>query len=113
MNLEFLSYIPTPGEKSLGIASIRYMGKIMLRYRILPRKDGQGYFPASSSLKIKDDFTGADKYIESFMIDSRSDNDEILRFVMSNVNKEMGKTSVIAPNATVPNSVFKDDEIPF
>lgn len=85
-NLEFLNYIPTPGEKYIGIATVKLYGKIILRYKIVPTKDGSGHFPAPASYKV------GDEYAHAFTLDSMSENDELKKLIMSNVKQALQKT---------------------
>ena len=91
-DMEFIKYEATPTEKHLGIATIKLYGKIVLRYKIVPTKDGTGYFPASASYKVTKD--GEEFYLPAFVIDSRSEEEEISRFVRQEVKKQMKVTSV-------------------
>lgn len=83
---EFLSYIPTPGEKHLGIATVRIYGKIICRYKIVPTKDGSSYFPAAPSVKIGD---GEQPYKSAFELDSRSEHEELTDIVKKGVKQAM------------------------
>jgi len=104
--LQFLGFEPTPGEKHLGIATVRVNGDFVfvLRFKIVSKKDGSGHFPTVASYKMS---RGAgDEYEPSFMLDSRSDNEMINKFVMSNVHKSMnvGRNAVAQPQEQlVPN----------
>lgn len=94
-NFEFRGYRPTPGEKHAGIAEVKAWGKIILRYKIIPKKDGNGFFPATASLKINE--SGQDVYASAFTIDSNSDREECESVIMSNVRRVMqGPQNVIA-----------------
>lgn len=88
---EFLSYTPTPQEKHIGIATVKIYDKIILRYKIIPNKDGSGFFAVSSSLKISDD--QGERYLSSFMLDSNSENEELVAIVRANVKKQIQETS--------------------
>lgn len=80
---DFVSFTPTPGEKYTGIAEIKIYGQInvVLRYKVVPKKDGSGHFPTCASYKMVGRSPG-EEYDECFMIDSRSDNDAINKCVM-------------------------------
>ncbi len=43
-NFEFLSYEAVQNEKFLGVCTLRAWGKIILRYKIIPGKEGRGFF---------------------------------------------------------------------
>ena len=87
MEIQFLGYKPTPGEKHLGIAAIRLSGLIDLRYRIIEGKDGQGFYPVVASYKVNE--YGQDVYQPAFMIDSRSLHETILNCIKEGVKKAM------------------------
>jgi hypothetical protein len=104
---EFLNIVATPNEKHAGIATIRVNRSIVLRFKIVPKKDGSGYFPTCASYKVPDG-TGSDKYVEAFMLDSRSENDDVISLVMSNFKKWQTNKSVFTKKEDV-----QDEEIPF
>lgn len=83
---EFLNYTPTPGEKHLGIATVRIYGKIICRYKIVPTKDGSGFFPAAPSVKIGE---GEQPYKSAFELDSRSEYEELTEIVKKHVRQAM------------------------
>lgn len=80
---DFMGFIPTPGEKHVGIAEVRVNGgvTIVLRYKIVAKKDGTGFFPTCASYKMPNRHAG-EEYDECFMIDSRSENDAINKCIM-------------------------------
>ena len=82
MDMEFLHYIPTPGEKQLGIASVNY-GSLLLRFRINAGKDGTGFYASPSAHKI------GDKYYDSFEIDSRREHEKLMKLIRDNVTALM------------------------
>jgi len=86
MNIQFLGYTPTPNEKHLGIASVKIHG-IILKYKIVPTKDGKGSFPCAPSYKITDE--QGERYVSAFMLDSVSENEEIITIIKQNVRKYM------------------------
>lgn len=84
---QFVGFEPTPGEKFAGIATVRVYGPIVivLRYKIVLKKDGSNYFPSCASYKMPGREPG-EEYDECFMLDSRSDNDAMIKFIMHNFN---------------------------
>lgn len=83
---EFVDYTSTPTEKHYGIVRIKAFNKIILRYKIMPKKDGSGYFPVCASYKIP--IPGADDtYVSAFMLDSNSDKEELENLIRANVKK--------------------------
>lgn len=91
-NIKFKRYIATPGEKHLGIAEVYYKD-ILLRYKVIPGKEG-GWYLQPSSHKIND--FGEDRYVPSFMIDSRTADEEVLACVRSNVKSFIAIDSPIS-----------------
>ena len=83
-NYEFLNFVATPNEKHLGIATMRLWGKIILRYKIVPKKE-KGQFPSAASYKVVDE--QGDRYIAAFSLDSNMDKDECESIMMANVNR--------------------------
>ena len=101
-NLEFLSFISTPGEKYIGIATVKLYGKIILRYKIVPTKEGSTYFPAPASYKA------GEEYVHAFMLDSHSENEELKKLIMHNV-----KLALQAKQPTVKPQSQEYGELPF
>lgn len=106
-NFEFVKYEATPGEKHLGIATVKAYGRIVLRYKIVPNKDGSGFFPAAASYKLPS-HGGEDAYISAFLLDSRSEEEELNAMIRASVKEAIKRQ---APS----NSVFASasDEVPF
>ena len=100
MTFEFLNYIPTPGEKHIGIAKIKAFGKIILRYKLVSRKDGQGFFPMPASYKMPS-ADGQDNYVSAFMLDSNSDKEDVEELIRLNVRKYMGATAITPPEQSL------------
>lgn len=97
-DFEFINYLETPDEKYfMGIACVRLYGKIVLKYKIVERKDGSSFFIAPPSYRLplpnSEDF----KYIDAFMIDSRMEHEELQDFIRSHVDKHMNSHSVNQP----------------
>lgn len=101
-NLEFLSFISTPGEKYIGIATVKLYGKVILRYKIVPIKDGSGHFPAPASYKAGDD------YVHAFMLDSISETEELKKIIMHNV-----KLALQAKEPSVKTQAQQFGDLPF
>ena len=80
---EFVSFDKTPEDKHIGIASVKAYGKILLRYKVIPTKEGNGYFisPFRARLVIDEQ----ENYIPAFIIDSKIDDEEINTLVRSNI----------------------------
>lgn len=110
-NYEFISYEPTPNDDlQRGIATI-LMNDLLIRYRHMQKKDGNGDYFASPSVSIKDS-AGNRQYKDGIEIDSRSKQELLMRFIRENVNKHINR-----PQPNAPASVFaetpKSDEVPF
>jgi hypothetical protein len=84
-SMEFLKYEQTPGEKHLGVATIRLWKKIILRYKIVLNKDGSGFFPASASLKLAATSDRSETYCPSFMLDSSYEAQTVADFIKFHV----------------------------
>jgi hypothetical protein len=98
-NAEFLRYEPTPGERHLGIATIRLYSKIVLRYKIVPTKDGAGFFPAPASYKIPAINGEEERYISAFTLDSQCEKEELDSFIKAHVKSHLGKPLAQSQNA--------------
>ena len=81
--VEFLTFDETPAEKYLGVASIRFFGQIILRYKVQRTKDGSGVFIAAPSFK-KVDETG-EHWCQWFMLDSMSQNETVTNLIKTKV----------------------------
>jgi len=77
IKFQFVKLDLTPGEKYLAIATVKYLDKIYLRFKIIPKKDGSDFFIASPAMKIDD------KYVDGFSLDSSSDNAECKDLIKS------------------------------
>lgn len=98
---QFVNYIPTPGEKQLGIATINY-GSVLLRFRINAGKDGTGFYITPSAHKL------GERYFDSFEIDSKREHTRVMNLIRDNVNKLINQPKEMPLSA----SAF-DGELPF
>lgn len=105
MDLQFLKYIPTPGEKAVGIAVIRMDRKFIFRFRILPSEQG-GYWITTAAMKTGV-YNGKDKYEDAFQFDSTYEKDEVHAFVLQHVEAAMQQNnpSVFHSSAQQPRPV--------
>lgn len=112
---KFMSYIATPSEKHLGIATVCFHDKIILRFKVIPNKEGQGFFFGTSAFKISKEGE-EDRYIESFIIDSRFENENLQEFLRSNVKREMQNSSAVS-NRKIQNPFIQnksqEEQVPF
>lgn len=88
---EFLKYIPTPGEKHLGVAVVRFERRFIFRFKILPTEAG-GLWATSGSLKTGS-FNGKDKYENCFELDSSYDSDSLKAYVVENVQVYLNRAA--------------------
>jgi hypothetical protein len=108
---EFLSYIETPAEKYLGVASLKCWGKIVLRFKIVATKDGKGTFPACASYKIIDE--SGERYIPAFIVDSRSEQEEIEHVIRNGVKRTLSGNVPHTTNVAMSASIQDDGDVPF
>lgn len=97
-NIEFLKYEETPGEKHFGIATVRLYGKVVLRYKIVPNRDGTGFFPCAASYKMPAAGGEPERYVPSFILDSNSEKDEVEGIIKAHVKHHMTKHSTQQQN---------------
>ena len=107
--IEFIKFEDTPSEKYLGIATVKLYGKIILRYKIVPTKDGTGVFPTSASYKVSRE--GADYYLPAFIVDSRAEEEEIKSVILRGVRAARNPISVHA--VSLKSGTVNDEVIPF
>ena len=84
MDITFMNYIPTPGEKHLGIATVNYKNMILLRFKVTAGRDGKGTFIACASHKVGSGM-GSDAYTPSFVLDSRIEHEQVLKLIRENI----------------------------
>jgi hypothetical protein len=105
---EFIKYIPTPTESYMGIAELFVCGKFTILFKIVKRKDGTSFFPASTSIKMKDP-QGQDAYLHAFEIDSTREKESLNSFIIQNVNKALGhKSESVLQDQGVKNLISAD-----
>lgn len=90
-NIEFISFIPTPGEKALGIASILYNG-LILRFKIIQSEKG-GLFVQALSCKVKDPISGEEKWLKAVTIDSNAEHERVDAFIRHHAKIAINSTS--------------------
>lgn len=87
-DFEFLHYLPTPQEQYFrGVATIRAYGKVIIKYKVINRKDGNGFFIAAPNYKLPVGENGAPKYVDAIMFDSKLENDELQELLRNEVSK--------------------------
>ena len=103
MNFQFIDYIPVQNEKHMGIAVVKAFNAIVLRYKIIMRKDGKGFFPGAPCYKI------GDSWIPALDIDSKQLSDEVAGLIRSEVDKRL-------KGQKVPHKIYSEeshDGLPF
>lgn len=87
MKYKFLAYEETPSIKGQkGIVTLLYDDEIVLRFKLVFKKDSEGYFIGSGTLKGEPD-NGADVWHQCVEIDRRSVKAEMESFIRSNLSK--------------------------
>lgn len=105
-NFEFLSYESVVGEKFLGVVTVRAWSKIILRYKVIPGKDGRGFFCSPASVKVNE------KYESAFMVDSSYENQALQALIKEEVSKHLnGTIAPPTPAAVSPGPL--DEDCPF
>lgn len=89
MKIEFLKYTPTPTAKFLGIAEIIIEGKLVLRYKVTPGKEGKGLYFLPASIGVDDQ--GTTNYTPAFEFDSNILKREIDDTIRKNFNAYQAK----------------------
>lgn len=110
MELKFLRYDATPGEKHLGVATIRIEEgiRIILRFKVVPKEHGGYYYqPASHKVSV----ATKDVYYPAFSLDSTYEYDEVKAFIAENVDRILSQqnNSVFGSPAPVqsPNQPYR------
>lgn len=109
MRHDYLKYIPTPGEKHVGVAVIRttfddpQQSKIITAFKILPSEKG-GYWVNGAALKTGVGPNGKDTYLDSFRHDSSYENDELRAFVLMHSEAEMNKSGASVFGTASPSA---------
>ncbi len=127
-NFEFKSYTPTPNDQyMLGLAKVKLFGKIVINFKHVKTKDGNGTFFCTNNYTLTDT-TGEKKYIPCVLLDSRDDEAELQEFIREKVSQvtRLHSASLAQPvqsNAihyphglTQPNSmseVAAQEQLPF
>lgn len=96
-NFEFIKYEPTPNGKQLGIVTAKAYNKIILRLKVVSKKEGSGYFPTAPAIRLGDDSNPI--YLSAFMLDSRSDEEEFMQVIRNGIKpylKEEQETQSMA-----------------
>lgn len=101
--MQFLKYEKANhDDKFMGIATICLYDKIVLKYKIVMKKDGSGYFPAAPSLKQPGT---TDEYVSCFVIERNSEKEEIESFIRHHVKLalQVEQSAQAANTSMTPN----------
>lgn len=100
--LEFLSFVKTPGEKHIGIATIRLDRRFIFRFKIAPSAHANSLWITKAAYKAGIRPDGKDNYEEAFEFDSSFEKKHIDAFVEDHVN------AVLNQNQPKPQETFPD-----
>jgi hypothetical protein len=121
-DIEFKKFIPTPTAKFIGIAEVMIQtvaGRILLRFKIVPGREGRGMFIGTASYGIENNSEGKTDYLDCITFDSNIAFIEIKDLIMKNVNIAMAKkiqnqASIFDDIKTTLNEpAYPDDKVPF
>lgn len=111
---EFKSYQPTPGEKYLGIVTVKRHNDI-IRFKWVAKKDGKGCFASSCSIKIVED--GQDVYLPAFLLDSLTEREEMDTIIRRGVNaaiaEQTGRPQIQMSASALQPEPSNLDDCPF
>lgn len=103
-NFRFIEYVATPSAKQMGVAYIALntdIGEIMLGFKVVSKKDGNGYFIAEPTWKLEEN--GAEDWKTWIMIDSNIAKEQLFGLVRENVNRLMAHQPQQTSNYQQPN----------
>lgn len=95
--LEFLSFVKTPGEKHIGIATIRLDRRFIFRFKIAPSAHANSLWITKAAYKAGTRQDGKDNYEEAFEFDSSFEKKHIDSFVEENVNAILNQKPIQNP----------------
>ncbi len=96
---KFLSFEKTPSiENQLGIVSVLIDDKWMVRFKIVNRKDGSGFFIAGGNVKGEPTEPDKTNWLDCFVPDRNSEKEELYNFIRASISKP----SVSKPSVTKP-----------
>lgn len=81
-NVEFLSFIKTPQEKHVGIATIRVDRRFIFRFKVSQNPKGEGFFCNEPAVK-------GIEYEDAFQFDSSYEEKEVKKFILSHVKQAL------------------------
>lgn len=104
-NFEFKSYIPTPNDQyMLGLVKLKVYGKVVINFKHVKTKDGQGDFFCAASHTMTD-ANNEKKYISSVLLDSRDDEEELQEFIRFHVKQAIAQRSALSAQQNSQSNV--------
>lgn len=85
--LEFLEFVKTPGEKHIGIATVRLDRRFVFRFKVSPSVNANSIWITKAAYKCGTRQDGKDNYEDAFEFDSSFEKKHIESFVEENVNR--------------------------
>ena len=113
---EFISYKAYPDDMyTKAIAKVRIDGKHVVAFAQKQMKDGSAFW-SNASIQVNDG--GEKRYIQGYMIDSRSEEEMLLEFVKDNVKRVNSGTVQMSASAfqgapQVQHGVTDNEPLPF
>jgi hypothetical protein len=110
---EFMGWNATPGEKHMGIATIRLERRFIIRFKVAPSSNGQGLWVTVASYKTGTKPDGKDAYESAFEFDSSYERKQAESFIESQVqaiisrpNPNASPSAFAAPNYYQPQATM-------
>ena len=111
MDMQLLKFIPTPHEKNVGIAVVRFERRFIFRFKVSAKQEG-GYWVQAPALKTGTQ-DGKDRYEGAFQFDSSYEAEEIKNFVLEEVLKVMNPSlSNQAQAPSAPSALSTPSPVP-
>lgn len=111
-NFEFIAYKSYPQDQyTMGIATVRAYGKLILKFKHVRKKDGGNFFCAHQ-MQVTDD--AEKKNVPSFMLDSRAEEEMLMEFIRENVKSySINSQVVVSAISKIPKEVAEEETVPF
>lgn len=114
-DIEILKFEETPDQKFLGVATVRLFRAVVLRYKVVEKNDGSGYFITAPSYKREFE-DGSNKWTVWHMLDSQVFSEEVQDQIRAYVNKLTSSKGANQQSAfSQPSQVMQgqSDDVPF
>jgi len=89
-----LNVIPQNEEHCKAVVEVMAFDKLVLRFKIVARKDGNGHFPCTANIKVAE--YGEERWTPSFALDSNYEREELNREIL-----KAYKTHINGPQASI------------